>query len=170
MKNDPTKLTDEEREAVHKKYLAEQAEMEARLMRRIADVVDAWRYCDADDRRACRRAHRCAGRRNPYFVKHKEEFYSVIRKYILPGLKKMRGQGLYDPGLEVEVVDRGRAAEGQATPQRHPEVAATDLGSTRDRQFRERKSAKADLRGGPRRMTSAATLRGSRATRARTSG
>ncbi len=149
MKNDPSKLTDEERAARHKKYLAEQAEMEARLMRRIADVVDAWQYCDADDGRVCRRARRCAGRNNPCFVKHKEEFYSVIRKYIVPDLKKRRGQGLYDPGPEVEVVDRGRAVEGQATPQRHPEVAAE---------------------GGPRRMTSAATLRGSRATRARSSG
>ncbi len=143
MKDDPTKWTDEERAARHKKYLAEKAEMEASTMRKIADVVDAWRYCDADDWRVCRRARRCAGRKNPCFVKHKEEFYSVIRKYIVPDLKKMRGQGLYDPGPEVEVVDHG------PDPQRHPEVAAE---------------------GGPRRMTSAATLRGSRATRTRTSG
>jgi hypothetical protein len=111
--NDPTKWTDETR-CTAQEIFAEKAEMEASTMRKIADVVDAWQCCDADDWRVCRRARRCAGRNNPCFVKHKEEFYSVIRKYILPDLKKRRGQGLYDPGPEVEVVDHG------PDPQRHP--------------------------------------------------
>lgn len=127
-----TKIPPAEREAWSRKQEEKRKADEESLMRRIADAVSAWRHCDADDWRVCRRSRRCAGRNNPCFVKHKEEFYSVIRKYIIPDLKKRRGQGLYDPGPEVEVIDH--ANEGNFNSSNHRSENASDAGGERHRQ------------------------------------